>query len=44
MTMNIEYFHKTQFVNFFNSVANKKVAVMYDINTQPFAENIKKQL
>lgn len=38
--MNVEYQHKSGFKGFFEKIANKTVAVMYDVNTKPYAEEI----
>ncbi|MBQ9756011.1 MAG: sn-glycerol-1-phosphate dehydrogenase [Clostridia bacterium] len=42
--MNIEYRNQTGFKTFFERVNGKTVAVMYDVNTKPFAEKIINQL
>lgn len=44
MQMNIEYKHQTGFKTFFEKVKDKKVAVMFDVNTKPFADKISKQM
>ena len=44
MNINVEYRNETGFVNFFNKIRNKTVALMYDVNTLPYATNLKKQL
>lgn len=44
MEMNIEYRHESGFKTFFGKVAGKTVALMFDVNTKPFAEKIKKEL
>lgn len=38
--MNVEYRHESEFLRFFQKIKNKKVAVMYDVNTKPYAERI----
>ena len=38
--MNVEYRHKSGFKNFFEQIAQKTIAVMYDVNTKPYAESI----
>lgn len=40
MDVNVEYKDKTKFQNFFKRVEGKKIAVMYDVNTKPYAEEI----
>lgn len=42
--MNIEYRHQTGFNTFLSTVKGKKVAVLYDVNTKPFADDIIKML
>ena len=43
--INIEYKDKNgNFPKFFSAIKNKKIAVMYDINTKPFADNLKQKL
>lgn len=37
MNINVEYRHESDFANFFAKVSGKKVALMYDINTEPYA-------
>ena len=44
MEMNIEYRNQSGFKVFFEKIANKTVAVMYDVNTKPFADGIKKEM
>ena len=44
MEMNIEYRNQSGFKAFFEKIANKTVAVMYDVNTKPFALGIKKEI
>lgn len=44
MNINVEYRDKTNFINFFNRISGKFVAVIYDINTKPYAEKIQKEL
>ncbi len=44
MILNVEYRHKNNFENFFLSVKEKRVAVMFDLNTKPFALPIIKEL
>lgn len=38
MNINIEYKHQTGFKNFFKKIDGKKVSVLYDVNTKPFAD------
>jgi glycerol-1-phosphate dehydrogenase [NAD(P)+] len=38
--MNVEYRHENGFARFFEKIVGKKVAVLYDVNTKPFAEKI----
>ena len=35
--MNVEYYHENRFENFFQKISGKTVAVMYDVNTKPYA-------
>lgn len=35
--MNVEYYHENAFKNFFKKVESKTVAVLYDVNTKPYA-------
>ena len=35
--MNVEYRHESGFKNFFQKVAGKVMAIMYDVNTKPYA-------
>lgn len=44
MNINIEYRHESGFSTFFSRVNGKRVTVMYDINTKPFAKQIIKEL
>ena len=44
MNMNVEYRHISGFENFFKKAENKTLAVMYDVNTKPFALDIIAQL
>ena len=44
MNMNVEYRHITNFENFFKKTAGKTVAVMYDVNTKPYALPMIKEL
>ncbi|MBE7067745.1 MAG: sn-glycerol-1-phosphate dehydrogenase [Clostridiales bacterium] len=44
MNINVEYRHESGFKNFFNRITGKIVAVMYDVNTKPFAEQIKEEI
>ena len=44
MHINVEYFHKSGFATFLQSVKGKAVTVMYDVNTKPYAEWIKELL
>lgn len=42
--MNIEYRHETGFERFYRYAAGKKIAMVCDKNTQPFKEDLKKEL
>ncbi len=42
--MNVEYWHETGFSAFFEKIANQTVALMYDINTKPYAFTMKERL
>ena len=42
--MNIEYRHESGFKKFFENVAGKRVACIYDANTKPYAEQLKSEL
>lgn len=44
MDMNVEYRHESRFEKFFNKVKGKTVTVMYDVNTKPYAAEIKTEL
>ena len=44
MEINIEYRHEGGFTNFFTKTKGKKVALMYDVNTAPYALGIKAEL
>ena len=44
MEINIEYRQKSGFANFFKKVSDKKVALMYDINTKPYAEALAEEM
>ena len=44
MNINVEYRHESGFKHFFERIQGKKVAVMYDVNTKPYAENIKAEI
>ncbi|MBQ8685150.1 MAG: sn-glycerol-1-phosphate dehydrogenase [Clostridia bacterium] len=44
MRINIEYRHESGFEKFFHKIATKTVAVMYDINTLPYALQIKAEM
>ncbi len=44
MNINVEYRNESGFANFFSRVKGKRIAVMYDINTKPYAEDIKAEL
>lgn len=44
MDINIEYRHESGFIKFFNRIKDKRVTVIYDINTKPFAEQIKGEI
>ena len=44
MQINIEYRHISGFETFFKNVGGKTVALMYDINTKPYALRIKEEL
>lgn len=36
--MNVEYWHNNQFHNFFKKLEGKRLSVMYDVNTKPYAD------
>ena len=42
--MNVEYRHESGFSTFFNKVQGKRVLLMYDINTMPYALEMKARL
>ena len=42
--MNIEYRHVNGFEGFFSKVANKTIAIMYDVNTKPYALSLMEEL
>ena len=44
MNINIEYRNETGFKTFFNRISSKKIAVMYDVNTKPYANEMKSKL
>ncbi len=44
MNINVEYRHESGFKKFFERIQGKKVAVMYDVNTKPYAEDIKAEI
>ncbi len=44
MNMSVEYRHINQFESFFKKVSGKTVAVMYDVNTKPYALEMIKNL
>ena len=44
MEINIEYRQKSGFANFFKKVSNKTVALMYDVNTQPYAKALSQEM
>ncbi len=44
MNINVEYRDVSGFENFFDRVKNKTVTVMYDINTKPYADQLKTEL
>ena len=44
MNIDIEYKHETGFRNFFKRIAGKRVSVLYDVNTKPYAEKMISQL
>lgn len=41
MQMNIEYRNQSGFKQFFKKIKNKTLAIMYDVNTKPYAEEFK---
>lgn len=44
MSIEICYRHKDGFAPFFQAVAGKRVALLYDVNTAPYAERMREQL
>ena len=44
MKLNIEYKNKTGFDIFLNKVSDKRVSIIYDANTKPFALDIKEKI
>lgn len=44
MSVQVCYKQKDGFVPFFEAVSGKKVAILYDVNTAPYAETIRMQL
>ena len=44
MNINVEYKHETGFKTFFNRIAGKKLSVLYDVNTKPYAEALLLQI
>ncbi len=44
MQINIEYRNESGFATFFQKIATKKVALMYDVNTKPYALEMKRRL
>ena len=44
MQINVEYRHVSGFSRFFESVKGKKVSIMYDVNTTPYAKAMLEQL
>lgn len=44
MQMNIEYRHTSGFEKFFSKITQKNVALLYDVNTKPYAEQIREEL
>ena len=44
MSIQVCYKHKDGFAPFLSAVAGKKVAVLYDVNTAPYAQGIREQL
>lgn len=44
MNINIEYKDKSGFITFFNKIKDKTVSLMYDVNTKPYAMDIKQEM
>lgn len=44
MEINIEYRQKDGFAKFFEKVSDQRVALLYDVNTQPYAEALSKEM
>ena len=44
MQINIEYRNESEFSVFFEKITDKKVALMYDVNTRPYALEMKQRL
>ncbi|MBR2375078.1 MAG: sn-glycerol-1-phosphate dehydrogenase [Clostridia bacterium] len=44
MNMNVEYRHESGFKCFLQKMTNKRVAVMYDVNTKPYALEFMREL
>ena len=44
MNINVEYRNDSGFKNFYKRVTGKKVAVMFDVNTKPYATYLIKEL
>ena len=44
MNMNVEYRNQSGFANFFKKTAKKTIALMYDVNTAKYAQNMKDAL
>ena len=42
--MNIEYRQENAYITFFRKMKGKRITVMYDIHTKPYAEMLKKEL
>ena len=41
MNINVEYRNETRFANFFKRITGWRIAVMYDVNTKLYAEDLK---
>ena len=44
ININVEYYHKSGFSAFFNRTKGKSIALMYDVNTSPYAKKIMRDL
>ncbi len=44
ININVEYYHKNGFAPFFKRIKGKRVALMYDDNTKPYAERIEQDI